>query len=159
MHSRTLATLDRLHEVTWFNRVGVRDTEAAEVLSSWKEAVEHCSALEWSDLRLEAVNQYCNRLRERAPDALATWNERVMEIKPLSEALVREKAEPVRDQHQLGKKFVDVIRWDVLHVCMEAEYADVFPPGFYASQAYWYTAGHFPCGWRGAFPEGKLVIY
>jgi hypothetical protein len=42
---------------------------------------------------------------------------------------------------------------------MEAEYADVCPPGFFTSIAHWYLNGHFPCGWWGAFPQGKLVIY
>ncbi len=37
--------------------------------------------------------------------------------------------------------------------------ADVYPPGFYASQAYWYASGHFPCGWRGKVPQGKLIVY
>lgn len=42
---------------------------------------------------------------------------------------------------------------------LKARYADVCPPGFYASQAYWYVQGHFPCGWQGEFPKGKLVVY
>lgn len=60
----------------------------------------------------------------------------------------------------LPKIFLDMVDWDILHLCMEAEYAEVYPPGFYASQAYWYMQGHFPCGWQGPFPKGgKLVIY
>jgi hypothetical protein len=55
--------------------------------------------------------------------------------------------------------FVDTVDWDILHVCMEAEYADVYPPGFFASQAFWYVQGHFPCGWEGEFPAGRLVLY
>jgi hypothetical protein len=62
-------------------------------------------------------------------------------------------------EHDLPKVFLDTVDWDILNLCMEAEYADVYPPGFYASQAYWYLKGHFPCGWQGAFPKGKLVIY
>lgn len=51
------------------------------------------------------------------------------------------------------------VQWDVLHLAAEAAFADVCPPGFYASQAYWYVKGHFPCGWQGDFPDGKLVIF
>ena len=57
------------------------------------------------------------------------------------------------------QKSLSAVQWDILHVCMEAEYADVYPPGFYASQAYWYVKGHFPCGWQGEFPNGKLIVY
>jgi len=55
--------------------------------------------------------------------------------------------------------FEHCVQWDILHVCMEAECADVFPAAYYASQAYWYVKGHFPCGWEGEFPKGKLIIY
>jgi hypothetical protein len=63
------------------------------------------------------------------------------------------------EAHGLPEIFEDTVRWDILHVCMEAEYADVSPPGFFASQAYWYVQVHFPCGWTGSFPDGKLVLY
>ena len=62
-------------------------------------------------------------------------------------------------ENNLPKVFEDTVQWDILGVCMEAEYADIFQPGFYASQAYWYINGHFPCGWEGKFPNGKLIVY
>jgi len=62
MHPRTVATLDQLEKANWFASVGVKDTTAAIVLSSWQEAIEHCSSVEWENLCLEAVNQYCGRL-------------------------------------------------------------------------------------------------
>jgi hypothetical protein len=65
----------------------------------------------------------------------------------------------VIDANSLGQAFVNAVRWDILHLAMEAGFADVYPPGFFASQAYWYACGHFPCGWRGKFPQGKLIIY
>jgi hypothetical protein len=159
MHPRTAATLEKLRQEIWFRHVGVRDTEVADVLSSWPEAVESCSSPEWEDLCLEAANQYRERLTERSLARFAKWNDIVLAIKPLSQALVREKTKDVIARNNLPKVFLQTVDWDILHLCMEAEYADVFPPGFYASHAYWYVKGHFPCGWRGAFPQGKLVIY
>ena len=80
-------------------------------------------------------------------------------LKPVTQALVREKTKRVIEENDLPKVFLDTVDWDILHLCMEAEYADVYPPGFFASQAFWYVKGHFPCGWKGEFPKGKLVIY
>lgn len=159
MHPRTEATLAKLREEQWFLNVGLRDAESAYVLSSWDEAIESCGSPEWEDLCLEAVNQYCARLTEKSPEAYGSWNDKVAELRPLTQAVVREKCASVVADCQLPKVFVDTVDWDILHLCMEAEFADVYPPGFYASQAYWYMKGHFPCGWLGAFPEGKLIIY
>ena len=159
MHPRTVATLEGLEQADWFVAVGVRDTDAAVVLSSWGEAIEHCCSVDWENLQLEAANQYRKRLSERDGGRLAKWNGIVDGIKPTTTALVRRKFEAVCVAHRLPKIFEDTVQWDALHLCMEAEYADVYPPGFYASQAYWYVHGHFPCGWQGEFPAGRLIIY
>jgi hypothetical protein len=159
MHPRTTATLNKLQQAEWFNCVGVKDTNAAVVLSSWEEAVEHCSSVDWENLCLEAANQYRERLLERSKERFVRWNDIVVEIKRTIEPFVHEKVKAVMNAHKLPKVFEDTVQWDILHVCMEAEYADVYPPGFYASQAYWYVKGHFPCGWEGNFPNGKLIIY
>jgi hypothetical protein len=159
MHPRTVATLDKLDKAEWFNCVGVKDTSAAIVLSSWEKAIEHCSSLEWENLCLEAANQFRERLVERSKERYRLWNDIVNEIKKTTEPFVHRKIQPVVNKYNLPKVFADTVNWDILHVCMEAEYADVFPPAYYASQAYWYVKGHFPCGWEGNFPSGKLIIF
>jgi hypothetical protein len=87
------------------------------------------------------------------------WNDVVKAVKPAAQQLARNKVEEVVTLHDLPKSFVDTVEWDILHLLMESEFADVYPPGFYASQAFWYEAGHFPCGWRGEFPHGRLVVF
>jgi hypothetical protein len=160
VHPRTIATLNELEKASWFSHVGKKDTRAAIVLSSWEEAGRYCASLEWQDLCLEALNQYRERLVEKSKERFLKWNEIVAEVKLITIPFVRRKIEPVVIEHKLPKDFEGVVQWDILGVCMEAEYADVYPPGFYASQAYWYVKGHFPCGWEGKFPkEGKLIIY
>lgn len=129
MHPRTEATLDRLRHEDWFRNVGVRDTEVADVLSSWGEAIESCGSLELENLCLEVVNQYSARLIERSPRDYGTWNDVVLSVRPAAQALVREKTRKVVADNDLPKLFVDTVDWDILHVCMEAEFADIYPPG------------------------------
>lgn len=159
MHPRTQATVAKLEKVQWFRAVGQKDTEGAVVLSSWEEAIRSCSSDDWQDLLLEAANRYCEQLVVHSKERFRQWNTIVDELKPVVVSLVARKTKQVVRANQLPQVFVDTVNWDILHLVMEAEYADVYPPGFYASQAYWYVQGHFPCGWQGAFPDGKLVIY
>ena len=159
MHPRTIATLDDLEKAAWFSCVGRNDTTAAIVLSSWAEAIEHCSSIEWENLCLEAANQYCERLVERSKERFRQWNTIVIELKKTTIPFVQRKIKDVVRQNSLPKGFENTVQWDVLHVCMEAKYADIYPPGYYASHAYWYIKGHFPCGYQGEFPKGKLIIY
>lgn len=159
MHDRTRATLDQLEHIEWFRSVGKHDTSNAIVLSSWSEAIEHCKSDSWQDLLQEAQNQYFDQIWRRDKEFTRKWNSIVDEVKPITTALVERKTLNVVKTHQLPKIFLDTVNWDILHLAMESEYADVYPPGFFASQAYWYVQGHFPCGWKGDFPKGKLIIY
>lgn len=159
MNLRTIRTIDDLEKAAWFSCVGVKDTNAARVLVSWEEAIKSCDSVEWENLCLEAANQYRERLIERSKERFQKWNDIAREIRPTAIALVRRKTIQVIQANSLPKVFLDTVDWDIAHLLMEAEYADVYPPGFYASQAYWYVKGHFPCGWEGKFPEGRLIIF
>jgi len=160
MTPETIATLGQLDGVEWFANVGIQDgSDTKIVLTSWKEALKSCNSLKWENLCLEAANQYRERLAERSMKRLRKWNDLVDEIKKVSIPFVQAKIATVVKEHNLPSTFEGTVQWDILHLCMECEYADVYPPGFYASQAYWYANGRFPCGWKGKFPEGKLIIY
>lgn len=159
MHSRTTAILEALDRAVWFSTVGVRDTEAVTVLSSWEQAVESCSSQEWEDLCLENANRLRRQVRRHSVDDFERWNDLVDQIKPTTEALVERKIADVVREHHLPKTFSDDIRWQILHICMETEYSDIVPPAFYMDLALWYLKGHFPCGWEDEYPDGRLIVY
>jgi len=159
MHQRTIATLTELESKNWFVNVGKRDSDHVVFLTGWDEAIKSCMGEPWESLCQEAVNQYRTRLLERDKLRFRDWNLLVREIKGNTVPLVLNKTKKVVDANQLPKGFIDTVQWDILNLCMEAEYADIFPPGFFASQAFWYIKGHFPCGWEGNFPNGKLVVF
>lgn len=159
MHARTEATLRQLDGIEWFTKVGVVDTKAAIVLGSWKQAMEACGSAAWQDLTHEAANQYCERLFERDRARFNRWNDVMLEVRPSAVELAQRKIAKVKRDWNLPSVFDETVEWDLMHLFMESEYADIQPPGFFASQSYWYANGHFPCGWKGQFPTGSLVIY
>jgi hypothetical protein len=159
MHSRTIAILDQLEKASWFSRVGVNEGSAIIVVTGWPDAIEQCSSFEWEDLRLHVLNQDRECIARRSKERLQLWNGVVDEVKGLMGPLVDRKIAEVVREHDLPEIFKIRVRNDIIRACREAEYADVRPPGFFTSIGHWYIDGHFPCGWRGAFPQGKLVIY
>ncbi len=159
MNPSTIATLAELDALEWFTAVGKKDTMNAIVVSSWSEAIKHCRSPQWQDLLLEAHNQYFNQVRQRDKARASQWNTVVREVKQATVPLVERKTQAVIAANALPDIFLQTVQWDILHLGLEAEFADVYPPGFFASQAYWYLHGHFPCGWQGNFPDGMLIIY
>jgi hypothetical protein len=159
LNQKTISTLDELDAVEWFCNVGRKDSDYPVFLSSWDEAVKSCTGEQWESLCEEAANQYRARLCALDPGRFGAWNVIVREVKEVTIPFVQKKIQHIVAEKKLPKVFTDTIQWDILHLCMESEYADIFPPGFYASQAFWYARGHFPCGWSGDFPKGRLVVY
>ncbi len=159
LNQKTISTLNELENAQWFLNVGHIDSDYPAYLNSWTEAIKSCESEQWEALCQEASNQYRARLQERNPDRFREWNATVKKVKEVSIPLVLKKTHQIVECNKLPKGFIDTVQWDILHLCMESEFADVFPPGFYASQAYWYVKGHFPCGWDGEFPNGKLIVY
>ncbi|MFM0084730.1 hypothetical protein P0D72_38575, partial [Paraburkholderia sediminicola] len=118
-----------------------------------------CQGKKWKALCEDAANHYRSKLVQRDRELFREWNLLVRELKNLTMPLVLRKTRNVVDHNNLPQGIVDAVQWDVLHLGMEAEYADVLPPGFYAAQAYWYMKGHFPCGWDGDFPSGRPIVF
>jgi hypothetical protein len=159
MHSRTIATLDRLEKASWFSRVGVNEGSCTAVVATWPEAMDRYDSSAWDDLQLEALNQYRECIARRSRERLQLWNDTVREVNEISRPLVDRKIATVVREHALPEIFKICVNWDIGSFCMEAEYADLCPPGFFTNLGHWYLNGHFPCGWSGVFPQGKLVIY
>ena len=159
MHPRTIATLEQLRSAEWFSNTGGPASHRVITVSSWQEAIESCQSEEWQELLLEAANRYSEAVLRRSKERFRQWNDVAHEVKSATEPLVQQKIASVVEQNRLPKVFADTVSWDISHCCMESEYADVFEPGFFASQAFWYVNGRFPCGWVGSFPEGRLRIY
>lgn len=74
---------------------------------------------------MEAANQYRERLIERSRERLRQWNDVVRVVKPFAESVAREKTAGVIAEFRLPKIFFDRVCWDMLHLFMECEYADV----------------------------------
>ena len=88
-------------------------------------------------------------------ERLRLWNDTVDEVNKITRPLVGRKIAAIIRENNLPEIFNIQVNHDITLLCMEAEYADVCPPGFFTRIGYWYLNGHFPCGWWGAFPEGE----
>lgn len=60
----------------------------------------------------------------------------------------------------LPDKFMFAVFASLRGVALESEHSDIVPPGFYTNVILdCYLKGHFPCGWEGEFPAGRLIVY
>lgn len=160
MNTESEELLDALDRIDWFTCVGMHDFQPATVLDSWQQAIAFATdRRDWESFRLERRNDLTVFLHNNAMDRYRKWNEITADLKKRIEPMVSRKITDVSVAHNLPKALEHCVRWDCLGACMEAEYSDVRPLGFYTELAAVYLKGHFPCGWDGLYPSGHFLIY
>ena len=161
----TLATIERFKRANWFARVGENLIDSGKIsvpitiVSSWKEATRQCESSEWDLTLNESANEFRNRLVRASKEEFCAWNDHVIAVKEISKPLVEEKMAEVQQKHCLSSAVSDTMRWIVMMTLTEAEYAHVVESGNHSKLAFWIVNGHFPCGWKGEFPNGNLIIF
>jgi hypothetical protein len=150
--------------VKWFSQCGQPLTLnmpfPVTQVGDWTEAIEQCSDQRWEETTLEARNRLTAFLFTHHRDAYSAWNTITDTVKErVITPLVDRVWQPFAERHRLGKAFVDCVSWDVLAGMMEHEYRCCSGrPMFFLHLLQVYRAGHFPCGWSGEWPAGKLIV-
>jgi hypothetical protein len=127
-------------------------------LASWQDAMTECASPEWKNTQIQAGNsttQYLNRYHK---EKFQKWNLYVNEAKQLL-APDFDRLDEYVWAHKLENVVSDSARWDVISAVVEEQYWQLGAPKFFLELFPIYELGHFPCGWRGTWPDGSLVIY
>src|SRR5262245_3964859 len=97
--------------------------------------------------------------QQHTRDRYQEWNNLVGEIKVILEPLAEKKGRGLALPVPAWTTVMSALKWDILHACMELEYADLRPPGFFCGLMDFYLGGHFPCGWGERRPDGTIQLF
>lgn len=160
MNSKTKGIMERLENVHWFANAGLKDIPDATFVANWLAAVASFASSQWENVQLDALNILGQNVLARSQQFYNQWNNHVIELKPVLDDLIKRKSDLIVRQENLPIEFIGNIYADLLGAAMEAEYSDIVAPGFYTNVILdCYLKGHFPCGWEGDFPKGRLIVY
>jgi hypothetical protein len=155
----------RLRAVDWFSQCGqplaLDLSMDVERVPTWREATASCMGEVWEGVQLEAQNQLALWLSRHDRENFQRWNERVDRHKMAVVDPLAERAwEPYQRKRELDPAIIHSVRWDILGALMENTYLGSGHRCFFFLELLAvYKAGHFPCGWRGEWPDGKLVVF
>ena len=155
----------RAREIDWFRNCGsplaVDLTSHTESVDSWSAAMHECESENWENATLEALNQLTKFLSKHHREKYRNWNNITREHKEmLVSALVDEHIRPFQLQNDLSVSLVHSVEWNMLAALMELSYIEYNHGCFFFHELFMvYEAGHCPCGWRGEWPNGSLIVY
>jgi hypothetical protein len=155
----------RLGAIDWFASCGEPASfdlsMAVERAESWAQTLWYLTDPAWGYVEMEAQNQLTRWLHEYDRDNYQNWNGLVVGHKEaLLNRLSEEKWIPYQQAHGLDVAVAHFALWDALGALMENSYLGSGHRCFFFLELLTvYEAGHFPCGWRGEWPEGALVVF
>lgn len=156
----TQNTLNQLMSKPLFSKVGEFISDLVTPVCNWEDAFRECSTYDYKALRNNASNQLTIELHEYHNDLFnQTWNAYGEAIHFYIKEFVTTEVSKLKLNAEMTKRITDCVNWDLLHLGFECQYSDLIKPAFFTGLSYWYDQGHFPCGWDGEYPAGKLMIF
>ncbi|MPQ31917.1 hypothetical protein E4V42_10790 [Clostridium estertheticum] len=157
--------VERLEKINWFKNCGkplsislMYDVNYAKDINS---VIKHISSTRWGNIGLEEKNDLTSYLFKNYPNKYhQVWNELVENIK--ENIMINIKNEAIKMANNKGlndNSIIGHIEWDILIIIMAFTYSEYKEPTFYKEILRIYESGNIPCGWKGTYPNGRIIIY
>lgn len=157
--------INRIKRIKWFKNCGnileitlMYDVSYAKDI---KSVIKHISSTRWENIGIEEKNRLTSYLFMNYPDKYhQVWNDMVIDIKKNILPEIRESIVNNANNFKLNESEIIIqVEWDMLMIIMAYTYSDYMEPTFYKEILNIYESGNIPCGWKGTYPNGKMIIY
>lgn len=151
--------LNRVLKIKWFSTVGkpIQDNSLC-----FEPSIEKVSDLlaspEWENVTLEESNKISGYLAIKHSVIFQNWNNLAKESKVFFDKEIKKSIPTINGINT--DLLLQCIQWDVTHYLIESYYCHVLAtPLFFEKLLSIYESGHLPCGWKGHWPDGEIIIY
>ena len=157
--------VDRIKRIKWFKNCGNKSEIALIYDKSYakdvKSAIKHISSTRWENVGIEEKNRLTSYLFKNYPDKYhQVWNNLVKDIKKNILPEIKENIINNANEFKLNEsEIITQMEWDMLMIIMAYTYCNYMEPTFYKEILKIYENGNIPCGWKGTYPNGKIIIY
>lgn len=156
-----MKTIQAFQNLDWFYDVGnsfeIIGEELVQV-ANWQKAIASCSDQIWESIGLKISNGLTKHISSVCKPEFQKWNVVVDSAKCELEESFR-RLQSKLDAEGLPNVVADCVKWDAVHILAHEYYAAWNPPTIYERLRDIYLCGHFPCGWVGTWPVGKLRVF
>ncbi|WP_297429673.1 hypothetical protein [Clostridium sp.] len=153
----------RLKNVPWFENCGMMNATSKFEIGYAKDVssvIKHCSSTRWQNILLEKGDDISAYIIVYRVKTKYSWNEVVKVIKndilPEISKYVNKKWTKKYGESQEIKVEIESNLLTILLLHVFKEYKE---EPFHNELLNIYEQGYFPCGWKGTYPNGKIIIF
>lgn len=139
---------------------GSRPTVDCEMTSDIEGLLQQEPLKLWDSIRLEARGDVTAYLAVNAPEAYnENWNRLALQVR--NEILLKLEPGILKSLEQLGlpRSACRSVRTDLINILLVLSYRDYVTSKFHEDLFLVYKQGFLPCGWKGEYPRGTLLVF
>jgi hypothetical protein len=159
----TKALLKELSQYGWFANVGKHtvhdDGVVPKWVKSWEQAHKVAGDCGWPATLAVMGSERLVGIALQDEKLVNVYRKSLEIVGKGVDLLMEAKVLPILQSNGVHQDLVVLTKCILQNLCMEIEFMDVSPPGLFFLLADWYGYGHFPCGWKGSFMEGRPIVY
>ena len=153
--------IERILQIEWLKNC--RDPSVSptqdHIRTDGSNAFSKASRNAWDNTRLEARGMVTGYLAVHAQKEFDPyWNPLVRQVR--SEVWSQRQAAIQNSVARLGLPacVTASVQFDVINMAVVLSYRDIVPSPFYETLLDVYCEGFLPCGWEGAYPNGRMIV-
>lgn len=155
---------EKLMNCNWFEKCGSQDVEYENLNYIWaknvKDVEKSINSVKWENTCIEEMNGisdyfYINGKQE----LLNSWNDQAAIIKKLYIPKIEEKIKQAIEEYSLPEGVHIDVRSNVLIMFIGEFFSEYYHSEFYERLLEIYLSGHLPCGYKGKYRQGSIIIY
>lgn len=123
------------------------------------EAEEKINSAKWENVILEETNELWAFLNENDPAAFQKWDGQLEFVKKTCVPEIMAVVKDVIAAKNLPQSFILDIECNLITIFMFAYYGGLYQCGLVDHILEIYLSGHLPCGYKGSFQKGKVIVY
>lgn len=154
---------EKFMNCNWFEKCGSREEVYENLDYIWakniKDVDKNINSIKWENTCIEEDNELRAFLQMNYPDLRCLRNEQIEIINKLYIPGIEEKIKQAVVKYSLPERvFIDA-RANVLLIFICDFYSEQYHSEFYERMLEIYLSGHLPCGYKGRFQKGSIIIY
>lgn len=155
--------VERLKNISWFENCGSMNAISKYDISYSKDmesTIKHCSSTRWANLLLDKWQDVSSYITVYRVETKYRWND---VIKVIKMNILPELSDHVEKRWNIkyGESEVikSIIKSNLLFFLALYAFREYKEEPFHNELLNIYEQGCFPCGWKGTYPEGKIIIF
>lgn len=148
----------------WFQSSGSMDNISynfdRQIVTSRKQLIKNIQSLSWENICQDAQGDLMEYLGTYYTEEFDNyWNKNVIYIKKNYLPTILDNINGAIKDKDFSPEIIYSISHNILMIIISDYYSGYYESVFFKNLLEIYLSGHIPCGWKGKYPEGRIMVY